>query len=127
MAVWNDRWFSGQPMPTHGFPLDLIADAQAVAEDWLFDGSFRCILMEWISAAEVDDVMGGLLWNGFFVRGRPEKRIAPKPVLVRLLFTEPAPSDTIELRERMREHFARAVREWIQALLTHGDALRVAP
>jgi hypothetical protein len=127
MAVWNDRWFGGQVMPVHGFPLDHLADAQAIAEEWLFDRTFRCILTEWISVEDVDEVMCGLLWSGFCVRGRPDNRIAPKPVLVRLLFTEPHPSDTIELRDRMRQHFARAVREWIAALQAYGNALRVAP
>jgi hypothetical protein len=127
MAVWNDRWFGGQIMPSHGFPLELIADAQAIAEEWLFAPSFRCVITEWVSSHDADEVMGGLLWSGFCVRGRPNNRIAPKPVLVRLLFSEPHPSGTIELEERMRQYFVRAVREWIQAFLQHGPALRVAP
>jgi len=127
MAVWNDRWFGGQAMPSHGFPLGWIGAAQSIAEEWLFDASFRCILTEWISTNEADEVMGGLLWSGFCLRGQQHKRIAPKPVLVRLLFTEPHPADATELPVRMREYFSRAVREWIQAHQHHGIALRVAP
>ncbi len=65
MAVWNDSWFGGQAMPPHGFPQHLLAAAQSIAEEWLFDASFRCILTEWISTSEADEVMGGLLWSGF--------------------------------------------------------------
>jgi hypothetical protein len=125
MAVWNDTWFGGQAMPPHGFPQSLIGAAQSIAE-WLFDASFRCILTEWISGLEADEVMGGLLWSGFCLRGQPDRRIAPKPVLVRLLFTEPRPADATELRIRMREYFARGVREWIQVHQQHGNALRIA-
>jgi hypothetical protein len=127
MAVWNDRWFGGQAMPPHSFPQSLIGAAQSIAEQWLFDASFRCILTEWVSASQADAEMGGLLWSGFRLAGQPDKRISPKPVLVRLLFTEPYPSDTAELRLRMREHFARAVREWIQGRQQHGDNFGVAP
>jgi hypothetical protein len=127
MAVWNDAWFGGQAMPSHSFPQILIGAAQSIAEEWLFDASFRCILTEWISASAADEVMGGLLWSGFCLRGQPDKRIAPKPVLVRLLFTEPRPADATELRVRKREYLARAVREWIKAYQQHGNALRVAP
>src|SRR5712691_6922205 len=114
MAVWNDRWCGGQAMPPHSFSQSLIAAAQSIAEEWLFDASFRCILTEWVSASQADEEMGGLLWSGFRLQGQPDRRIALKPVLVRLLFTDPNPADMTELRVRMREHFARAVREWIQ-------------
>jgi hypothetical protein len=127
MAVWNDRWFAGHAMPLNAFPVNLLGTAQSIAEEWLFDASFRCILTEWVSTIQAEDDMEGLLWSGFHVRGQPEKRIAPKPVLVRLLFTEPYPVDIVELRARMREFFARAVREWIQGRQKYGDDFRVAP
>ncbi len=127
MAAWNDAWFGGAPMPENRFPKELIAPAQTVAEEWLFDARFRCVVEEWVSRAEADEVLDGLLWSGFCLRGQPQKRVAPKPVLVRLLYTEPYPADAAEVRERMRELFARAVREWIQALQQHGRDLRVAP
>jgi hypothetical protein len=127
MAIWNDNWFSGQAMPPNSFPQNLIEAAQSIAEVWLFDASFRCILTEWVSTSQADEAMGGLLWSGFRLRGQPDKRLAPKPVLVRLLFTEPYPADTTEVRERMREHFARAVREWIQGHQKYGDDFQVAP
>ena len=127
MAQWNDAWFSGQPMPPQGFPPALLAVAQAIAEEWLFDARFRCILEEWISRQEAEEVMGGLLWSGFCLRGQPQKRVDPEPVLVRLLYTEPYPADAEETRERMRAFFARAVREWCRALQRYQQSLRVAP
>jgi hypothetical protein len=127
MAVWNDRWFGGHAMPSHSFPQSLIGSAQSIAEEWLFDASFQCVLTEWVSSSVADEVMGGLLWSGFRVRGQPDKRKPPKPALVRLLFTEPYPVDAAELRARMREHFARAVREWIQGYQQYGDDFEVAP
>lgn len=93
----------------------------------MFDPSFLCVLVEWVSKSEADEVMGAILWSGFCLRNQPTKRIEPKPVLVRLLFTEPYPTNATDMRERMREYFARAVREWIQALQQHGNNLRVAP
>jgi hypothetical protein len=127
MAIWNNRWFAGHAMPPNSFPQHLIDPAQSIAEAWLFEASFRCILTEWVSASQADEEMGGLLWSGFRRRSQPDKRVAPKPVLVRLLFTEPHPADTTELRVRMREHFTRAVREWIQGHQQHGDDFGVAP
>jgi len=127
MAIWNDKWFSAQKMPTHTFPHDLIDDAQTIAEEWLFNASFRCVLTEWVSSQEAEEVTGGLLWSGFCLQGQHDTRIAPKPVLVRLLYSEAYPADTTELRTKMREFFGRAVREWIHALQKFGTALRVAP
>jgi hypothetical protein len=127
MAVWNDKWFGGQAMPPNRFPKNLIEAAQSIAEAWLFDASFRCILTEWVSASQADEEMGGLLWSGFRLRSQANKRLGPKPVLVRLLFSEPYPADTTELRVRMREHFTRAVREWIQGRQQYGDDFGVAP
>ena len=50
MAIWNDKWFAGLAMPPNSFPQHLIEAAQSIAEEWLFDASFRCILTEWVSA-----------------------------------------------------------------------------
>lgn len=127
MAIWNDKWFAGQAMPPNKFPQNLLVAAQSIAEAWLFDATFRCILTEWVSASQADEAMGGLLWSGFQLRGQPGKRLAPKPILVRLLFTEPYPAGATELRLRMREYFNRAVREWIQGLQQYGDDFGVAP
>src|SRR5689334_15411104 len=124
MAIWNDKWFAGQPMPPNSFPQALLEAAESIAEGWLFDASFRCILTEWVSSSQADEDMGVLLWSGFQLRGQTSKREPPKPVLVRLLFTEPYPADTTELRVQMREHFARAVREWIQGRQKYGDAFQ---
>ncbi len=125
-AMGNKPGSTRQPMPA-GFPRALLDGAQALAEEWLFDARFRCILEEWVSRQEADEVMGGLLWSGFCLRGQPDKRVNPIPVLVRLLYTEPYPADADETRERMRTLFARAVREWCQAFQQHQQSLRVAP
>lgn len=127
MALWNDRWFGGQVMPASSFPQAMLEAAQTIAEKWLFDGSFRCILTEWVSRSQADEEMGGILWSGFRLRGQANIRVAPKPVLVRLLFTEPYPIDTSELLARMREYFARAAHEWIQGHVKYGDDFLVAP
>lgn len=126
MAIWNDRWFAGETMPPNNFPQNLLEPAQSIAEAWLFDATFRCILTEWVSGSQADEEMGGLLWNGFRLRGQPNKRVEPKPVLVRLLFTEPYPADANELRTQMREHFTRAVREWIRGRQQYGGDFGVA-
>jgi len=84
-------------------------------------------LEEWIPRDAADEVTGGLPWSRFCLRGQPRLRIAPKPVFVRLLFSTPHPINPAELRARMREFFARAVREWIEAYEQHGDAIRIAP
>ena len=127
MAAWNDAWFNGKPMPPQGFPGALLAVAQGLAEEWLFDARFRCILEEWVSRPDADEVMGGLLWSGFCLRGQPDKRVEPKPALVRLLYTEPYPADATETRERMKALCYRAINEWRRAFLQHQQSLRVAP
>ena len=48
MAAWNDAWFNGQPMPPHKFPQALLAVAQGIAEVWLYDARFRCMVEEWV-------------------------------------------------------------------------------
>jgi hypothetical protein len=127
MAAWNDAWFSGRPMPPHGFPIQMLMAAQAIAEQWLFDAQFRCILEEWVPRQQAVEVLGGLLWSGFRVRGQPSLRRNPKPVMVRLLYTEPQPTSATELRSLMRSLFNRAVREWIEAHLEYGHDLQCAP
>jgi hypothetical protein len=127
MEVWEVAWLNCQPMPAQGFSRELLAAAQDAAEEWLFDARFRCILEEWVSRQEADEVMGGLLWSGFCLRGQPQKRVAPIPVLVRLLYVTPPPADATETRQQMRTFFARAVREWCQAFQQHQQSLRVAP
>jgi hypothetical protein len=127
MARWNDAWFGGESMPENSFPKELLPVAETIAEEWLFEARYHPLVEEWVPGREADAVVGGLLWNGFCLRGQPQKRVAPKPVLVRLLFTEPHPANADEVRERMREYFARAVREWIKAFEQHGSDLRIAP
>jgi hypothetical protein len=127
MAEWDDAWLNGRSMPAHGFPPRLLSAAQAIAEEWLFDARFRCILEEWISRDEADEVMGNLLWSGFRLHGQPQKRVPPIPVLVKLLYSEPYPADSGELEDRMRELFTHAVRDWVAAFVKHGRDLEGAP
>ena len=63
MAVWNDKWFGGLEMPSHNCPNSVIGDAQTIAEEWLFDPSFLCILTEWVSSKVAEEVLV-LLCNG---------------------------------------------------------------
>jgi hypothetical protein len=127
MAAWNDAWLNGRPMPPHKFPQALLAGAQGIAEVWLYDARFRCMVEEWVSRQEALEVLGGLLWSGFYLRGQPDKRVEPTPVLVRLLYTEPYPADAIETEERMESLCSRAVGEWRRAYQQYQKSLRVAP
>ena len=127
MARWNDAWFGGESMPDNNFPQELLPVAETVAEEWLLESPYHPIVEEWVSRLDADEVVGGLLWNGFYLRGQPQKRFAPKPVFVRLLFIEPYPTDADEVRERMRGYFTRAAREWVRAYAQHGGDVQVAP
>ena len=127
MAAWNDAWFNGQPMPPHKFHHAFLAVAQGIAEEWLYDARFRCMVEEWVSRADALEVLGGLFWSGFYLRGQPDKRVEPKPALLRLLYTEPYPANAYETRETMEALCLRAVREWIRAFQRHQESLRVAP
>src|SRR5258708_717803 len=127
MEPWELAWLNCQGMPPHAFPKELLVPAEETAEEWLLDATFRCILEEWVSAPEADEVLGGLLWSGFCLRGQPQKRVPPVPVLVRLLYTTPLPADETETRDRMRALFANATREWCRAYQQYQHALRVAP
>jgi hypothetical protein len=103
MEDWNDLWFRCQVLPASGFPKKMIGPAQVIAEEWLFEDSFRCILTEWVSGSRADRDLGGLLWSGFRLRGQQDRRVAPIPVLVQILFSEPFPTNTTELEDRMRQ------------------------
>ena len=127
MEAWENAWLNCRQMPPHAFPRELLMVAQDAAEEWLFDARFRCLLEEWVSRPEADEVVGGLLWSGFCVRGQPQKRVSPIPVLVRLLYLSPLPTTDDEVLEQMRTLFANAVREWCRAYQQHGQALQVAP
>jgi hypothetical protein len=127
MAQWNDAWYNGQLMPPHKFPRALLAVAEDIAEEWLFDARFRCMLEEWISRPEAEEVMSGLLWSGFCLRGQPDKRIDPIPVLLRLLYTEPYPVDESDTKDIIETLCLQAVREWISAVQRYQHSLRVAP
>jgi len=127
MEEWEEKWFTGHPMPPHRFPLPLIQAAHSIAEEWLFEETFHCILAEWVSSRAADEAFGGLLWTGFTLQGRPSLRVEPVPVLVRLFYAEAVPMDGQALRVRMRDLFSEAVREWIRSLDRYGSMLRIAP
>jgi hypothetical protein len=124
MEEWLQAWLAGQPMPPNNLPRELLLVAQGIAEHWLVYGTYRCVLEEWISSTVADTVTGGLLWSGFCLSGQ-ESRVRPVPVMVRLLYIEPYPATAGEVRDRMRDYFAQAVREWIAAHLQYGSSLRV--
>lgn len=126
MDDWLRAWLAGQPMPPNTFPKEWLAVALAIAEHWLDHGSYRCALEEWVSVGEADVVTGGLLYSGFCLSGHGD-RVLPAPVLVQLLFTEPYPTSTLAVRERMRAFLAQAIRDWIRAHVRCGDSLQVSP
>jgi hypothetical protein len=127
MEEWERAWLNCQGMPPHAFPQELLVVAQATAEEWLFEAMFRCIIEEWVSRQEADEVMGGLLWSGFCLRGQPQKRVPPLPVLVRLMYGTPLPAGVWEIEDRMTNFFHAASREWCRAFRQHQRDLRVAP
>ena len=49
MLQWEDAWLNGKLMPPHGLPRILLIEAQAIAEEWLYEENFRCMLEEWVS------------------------------------------------------------------------------
>jgi hypothetical protein len=105
----------------------MIGPAQVIAEEWLFEDSFRCILTEWVSGDRANRDLGGLLWSGFRLRGQQDRRVAPIPVLVQILFSKPFPTNTTELEDRMRQIFGQAANEWVRGLQKYGNHFEVAP
>jgi len=71
--------------------------------------------------------MEGLLWSGFRVRVRQDRREPPIPILVHLLFAEPYPKNVAELRTSMENLFRTATSEWIRGLEQYGNHFEVAP
>ena len=130
METWELAWLQCRPMPPRPQPLsrDLLLFAQATAEDWLFEARFRCIVEEWVPSDKVADVLGGLLWSGFSLRGQEQRsRVRPIPVLVSLLYHTAPLTDQHEVEAVMRALFRGAFSEWCHAYEQHGMALRVAP
>jgi hypothetical protein len=83
MALWEDAWLNGKLMPLHALPKLLLIEAQAIAEEWLFEETFRCMLEEWVSHDRAEAAVNEILWTGCRVRGEFKKRVAPIPVLIR--------------------------------------------
>ena len=130
METWELAWLQCKPMPPRPHPLsrDLLLFAQATAEDWLFEAHFRCMVEEWVSSDRAEDVLGGLFWSGFSLRGQEERsRVRPIPVLVSILYHTTLLEDQDEVESMMRSLFNRAFSEWGRAYRQHGASLRVAP
>jgi len=127
MATWEDGWLNGGKMPPYDFPRELLPEALDIADAWGRDGRFRCILEEWVPRARAAVELVYLLYNGFRLRGQSEKRQRPIPVLTQLMYTMPYPTDSEELRIRMRELFASAVQEWCRIREQFGEELEGAP
>ena len=77
MEEWELAWLNCGQMPPQAFPSDLLVAAQDIAERWLFDARFRCLIEEWLHRSDAEEVLGGLLWSGFCLRGQPQKRVTP--------------------------------------------------
>ena len=127
MTPWEDAWFNGKSMPTHRLPNILLIEAQAIAEEWLFEENFRCMLEEWVSRDRAEAAVNEILWSGCRLGGELKNRVPPVPVLVRLMYTEPFPTNIVELEDRMTEYRELAIREWIKQYQKHGHDLRSAP
>ena len=48
MEEWELAWLNCGQMPPQAFPSDLLVAAQDIAERWLFDARFRCLIEEWL-------------------------------------------------------------------------------
>ena len=130
METWELAWLQCQPMPPRPQPLskDLLLFAQALAEDWLFEPRFRCMVEEWVSSDRVGDILGGLLWSGFSLRGLEQRsRVRPIPILVSLLYHAAPLEDRPGVESFMLALFKGAFSEWRRAYRQHGVSLRVAP
>jgi hypothetical protein len=127
MAPWEDAWLNGKLMPPHGLPKLLLIEAQAIAEEWLIEENFRCMLEEWVSQERAEEVVSEILWSGRRLHGEFKKRVPPIPVLVRLMHSEPFPNNIVELEDRMIEYRKIAIREWIKQYQKYGDDVEGAP
>jgi len=127
VTPWEDAWFNGKLMPRHELPKKLLLiEAEAIAEEWLLAPEIRCMLEEWVWRDRAEDAVVEILWSGCRVRGEPWKRVSPIPVLVRLPYSEPYPSNIVELEDQMREYRRIAVNEWIEQYQKYGDKLEAA-
>ena len=127
MTSWEDAWLNGKLMPPYGLPRILLIEAQAIAEEWLREENFRCMLEEWVSRDRAEEAINEILWSGCRVGSDLKKRVPPVPVLVRLLHSEPFPTNIVELEDRMVEIRTIAIREWIKQYQKHGNDLNAAP
>ena len=127
MTPWEDAWFNGKLMPPHAYPQLLLIEAEAIAEELLFDGNFRSILEDWVPRERADRAMGEALWSGCRVHGQTNKRVPPIPVMARLMYTEPRAENIVDLEDQIRADLYRAIREWIASFRTYGSKLEEAP
>ena len=127
METWQEAWPEGEKMPPHSFPRDLLLTALDLADAWCQDGRFRCLLEEWLPRQRAAVELVYLFYDGYRLRGEIKKRMRPIPILVQLLYTEPFPTNEVELEERIDELFALVMREWCRARERHGDDLEHLP
>jgi hypothetical protein len=126
MTPWEDAWLNGKLMPPHKLPNPMLIAAEAIAEEWLLDAGFRSILEEWVDRARAEDAIIEILWSGCRLRGEQTKRVAPLPVLVRILHSVPHPTTLGEHEDRMIEYRRFARKEWIAQYQKYGERLESA-
>lgn len=112
MTEWEDAWLNGKLMPPYALPRLLLIEAQAIAEEWLSEAAFRCMVEEWVPRDRAEDAVGEILWSGCRLRGQKSKRVPPIPILVKLMYMEPFPANIVELEDRMLEFRRIAINAW---------------
>src|SRR5436309_1481991 len=127
MTPWEDAWLNGKLMPPHEFPSHMLMQAEAIAEELLFDANFRSILEDWVPRKRADEAMGEVIWSGCRVRRQAKKRVPPVPVIVDLMYVEPYAANIVELEDRMRADLFRAIGEWLESYRKYGSKLEAAP
>ena len=127
MAPWEDAWLNGKLMPPYELPNLLLIEAQAIAEECLFEADFRSILEEWVPRPKAEEAITEILWTGCRLHGQLKQRVAPIPVMVKLMYTDPYPENIVELEDRIRADIYRAIREWLRAYRKYGSKFGGAP
>lgn len=90
---WEDAWLNNKAMPPNGFPQELLDCVLDRAEKWMENEHGRAKqLEEFVPRARIADIMSGLLYAGFCRDRSQPFRIRPVPVITRMLYATPKPT-----------------------------------
>jgi hypothetical protein len=127
LEPWADAWLNGKTMPPHTLSHEWIDLILIRAEDWMVKPlGPRKQLEEFVSGDRTSAIMDGLLYSGFCRDRTKAQRIRPIPVLVRMLYTTPAPVDPSDVQSAMIRTFAEVLSEWCQLHLS-GQKYDIVP